>query len=402
MKILIKDVRVVDKDKDFKACVYIENGYVQTLSFDPLEDGQDCLVVEGEGKVLMPSFVDLHAHFRDPGFPEKEDIESGSKAALKGGYTTVNLMGNTYPICDNEDVYNYIIQKSDRLDMIDIQQVFAVTQGFDGKTIDHLDRLPKGVTFLSDDGKGILSNRIMYDVLNKIRETGIGIMVHEEDPSLSGTDYRIAEDLITIRDVYLAVHTGARVHFSHVSTKDSIEAIRYGKQKGASITCEVTPHHISLYDDAYRVNPPIRKKEDVSCIIEAIKDGTVDAIATDHAPHTKADKDKGAPGLIGLETAFQISYQHLVKEGHITLSKLSQLMSYNPAQILGLNRGLIEPGAIADLVLVDLEKSETILNEKIVSRSKNTPYIGMTFKGVIDMTIRQGNIKYSRGEEIDY
>lgn len=393
MSLLIKNVRIIDYKTDMCCDLYIEKDQIKdigNLSYKADE------IIDGSDKVLMPSFVDTHVHFRDPGFLYKETLETGSRAALCGGYTSVNLMGNTNPIVDSPGVYEDIICRGKNLNLIDIHSVYAVTKGFDGHTLDHLNDLPESVRFLSDDGKGILSNYTMFHAMNKAKELGVGIMVHAEDPNLSPLDYRIAEDIITLRDIYLAEQTGARLHMSHVSTVDSIDAVRRGKIKGANVTCEVTPHHLSLWDINYRVNPPIRTKKDVKAVIRGIQDGTVDCIATDHAPHSQEDKAKGAPGMVGLETAFAVCYTNLVKTRQIELKKLSKLMSKNPGDILGIDHGAIEIGKKADLVLVDIEKEYTINKNELMSKSNNTPFDGAKVYGRVEMTIYKGEVKYRR------
>lgn len=392
---LIKNAIIVDKDSNFKGDILIEDGLIKEIA-EKIENDKNYEVIDAKGKVVMPAFVDLHVHFRDPGFTHKEDLETGSKSALRGGYTTVNLMANTKPICDSEEKNKDIVTRGRELDLIDIFQVVAVTQNFDGQNLVDYSKLT--TKFLSDDGKGVLSDLTMYNALLKAKENNKTIMVHAETETFSKIDYRISEDLMTIRDLYLAKYTESPVHFCHVSTVDSINAIRRGKEDGVRVTCEVTPHHIYLYDLPYRVHPPIRKKSDKEALIEAIKDGTVDAIATDHAPHTAEDKEKGSPGLVGLETAFCVSYTSLVKENGIDIKLLSKLMSYGGAKLLEVNKGLIKEGYDADLVFVDLDKKVKVNPEEFASKSKNTPFEGMEFYGEILMTMKKGNVKYRKDE----
>ncbi|NMA93459.1 MAG: dihydroorotase [Clostridiales bacterium] len=391
MGLLIEGARLVDPDIDICGDILFGENIEEIARKIP-RSGHN--VVDGSGMVLMPAFIDLHAHFRDPGFPEKEDLESGARAALAGGYTAVNLMANTNPICDNADVYGYVMEKAETLDLIHIEQVVAVTKGFDGATTEHWDELPQRVRFLSDDGNGIQSSELMYRVMRKATERGLGLMLHEEDSGLSKIDYRLAEDVMTLRDVYLAEHSGCRVHFSHVSTEASIEAVRRAKRRVSNITCEVTPHHISMADSDYRVNPPIRTRRDAAALIDAILDGTVDAIATDHAPHSDEDKRRGAPGMIGLETAFSTCYEVLVQSGIISLQRLVELMSSNPARILGLNKGYLKKGMDADAVLVDLEAKRVVTGESLHSKSSNTPLLGRELPAAIVGTIRAGKLLY--------
>ncbi len=320
MKLLIKGAHLIDGHHAFNKDIYMENGKIKEIGEDL---DHDCQWIDAKGLVLLPAFVDIHAHFRDPGHLDKEDLMTGGMAALKGGYTFVNLMGNTDPVCSHMDTINYIREKARELDLVEVHQCASITENFDGKTLDHLDGLDEDVGMITDDGKGVISPLIMYRAMEKAKEQKRIVMAHAEEMDLTDIDYRLSENLETVRDIYLAKHNGARLHLTHVSTREAIEEIRRAKADGAdNITCDVTPHHISLWDEEYRVNPPIRGKEDVEALIEGIKDGTVDAIGTDHAPHTPEDKEKGSPGISGIETSFQICHTHLVKTGHIQMGQL--------------------------------------------------------------------------------
>ena len=398
MNLLLKSAKVVDYNKEFKGDIYIEKGKIKDFGSNL---NYDCKTIHCDNLVVMPSFIDMHTHFRDPGFTYKEDLNSGSKAALKGGYTFVNLMANTNPICSSMEVVDYVLKKSEELNLIDIHQTVSITKDFDGKTLEHIDSLGKEIRFLSDDGKGVQESGVMYEAFKKAKEKGLIIIAHEEDASLASIDSRLSENIMTFRDIELVRTTKGRLHLAHVSTKESIEEIIKGKKEGLNITCEVTPHHISLYDNSYKVNPPIRNKEDVLALIEAIKAGYVDAIGTDHAPHSAEDKRGGACGISGLETAFSISYTALVRNGHISLNKLSQIMSSNPGNIVDINKGKIEIGYDGDLVVLDLNKEIEINSKEFVSKGKNTPFHGKKFWGEVVATIKNGNLKYNGGIEID-
>ena len=398
MEILIKNTRIVDKSKDFQGDIYIKEGKIAGFA---RELNYNCRTIDGENLVVMPSFIDMHVHFREPGYTYKENIYTGSMAALKGGYTFVNLMANTKPIVSNMEIVDYVLNKAKELDLIDVHQVVSITKDFDGKSLDHLKDLDNRVKFISDDGKGVQSNLTMYKAMKKAKEKNLIIITHEEDEEIVNIDTRLSENLMTFRDIYLASIIDCKLHLAHVSTKESIEEIRKAKAYNPNISCEICPHHMVLYDNDYKVNPPIRKKEDVKAIIAGIKDGTVDMIATDHAPHSQEDKEKGAPGISGIETAFPISYTRLVKSGEISLNKLSQLMSANPAKLASIKKGEIKIGYDGDIVLLDLNKKITIDGEKFVSKGKNTPFNGMECYGEIMATIRKGEIKYNGGIEID-
>jgi dihydroorotase len=337
--------------------------------------------------------------FRDPGLTYKEDILSGSRAAVRGGYTAVNLMANTKPVCCSMDIFQYVKNKAMEIGLIDVHQTISITRNLEGKDISHLDEISNEVKFISDDGRGIVDNRVMYDGMKKALEKNFIVISHVEDEKLAAFDTRLSENLMTSRDVALSEYTGCHLHVAHVSTKEAMKCIIASKRKGNNITCEVTPHHIGLTDEVkYKVNPPIRTRSDVSFLINAIKEGWVDAIGTDHAPHSHEDKKNGSPGISGIETSFSVCYTKLVKEGHINLNKLSEIMSKNPGRIMGLNKGKIQIGYDGDLVLVDINKSVMVDADKFQSKGKNTPFDGMKLYGEVKMTIKGGKVVYS-GEE---
>lgn len=398
MNLLIKNARIVDYSQDFIGDIYIENGKIKEVGLDINIEEVD--LIDAKGLTLMPSFIDTHAHFREPGLTYKEDIESGSKAALRGGYTGVCLMANTKPICSSKEILEEVRNREEELNLIDLHQCISVTKGFNGKDISHLDDFSNDnkVKAISDDGVGVMDSDVMYKAMLKAKKYDWIIMSHAEDHKFSHIDMRIAENIMTLRDIYLAKETGARLHMCHVSTKEAVGYIREAKKQFNNITCEVTPHHIYLTKDIsnYRVNPPIREKDDASEIINAIKDGIIDCIGTDHAPHTKEDKEKGAPGMVGIETSFSICYTRLVKSGAITLNKLSEIMSTNGANILGMNKGRITPGVEGDIVLLDLDKNIVVNSNDFHSKGKNTPFEGMEFYGEVQMTIKEGRILYKK------
>lgn len=397
MNLLIKNANIIDAYENFNGDILIIDGKISEIGKEI--NKTEVETIDAKGLTLMPAFIDTHAHFREPGLTHKEDIESGSKAAAKGGYTGVCLMGNTNPICSSRDVIEYVRNRAKEVGLVDIHQCVSITENFGGKSIEHLNAFEddRELVAITDDGVGVMDSSIMMKAMEKAKENNWIVMSHAEDKTFSKIDMRIAEDLMTIRDLYLAKVTKARLHMAHVSTIESITAIRRAKKEGANVTCEVTPHHIGLTTEEsnYRVNPPIREKDDVKAIIEGIKDGTVDCIGTDHAPHTQEDKEKGAPGMVGLETAFSICYTELVKKYGITINKLSELMSRNPANILGMNKGSITIGKDGDLVLVDLNKEVIIDKDKFVSKGKNTPFHGRKYFGEVVMTIKAGKVIYS-------
>jgi dihydroorotase len=396
MELLIKNARIIDITQDFVGDIYIKDGLIEEIGKEIDKDNIE--VLDCMGKVLMPAFIDTHAHFRDPGLTWKEDIETGSEAALRGGYTGVCLMANTKPICSSKETLEYVRNKSKELNLIDIHQCLSITKDFDGVTLNHLEELSgdKEIKAISDDGVGVVNSNTMLEAMKIAKRNNWVIMSHAESPEFSKVDMRIAENMMTIRDVELAKLSGARLHMCHVSTKEAVKCIIDGKMGGANITMEITPHHIGLTRDVndYRVNPPIREKEDVEAIIEAIKLGMVDTIGTDHAPHTAEEKKNGSPGMVGLETAFSICYTKLVKENGISLNKLSELMSYNPAKLLEMNKGKISIGSDGDFAIVDINKKVKINPEEFASKGRNTPFSGMEFYGEVIVTIKGGEVKY--------
>ncbi|WP_294401774.1 dihydroorotase [uncultured Clostridium sp.] len=398
MELLIKNARIIDISQDFMGDVYIKDGLINEIG--KFINKENVEVLNADGKVLMPSFIDTHTHFRDPGLTWKEDIETGSKAALRGGYTGVCLMANTKPICSDKETLEYVRNKSRELNLIDVHQCLSVTKNFDGVTLSHLEELKDDpeIKAISDDGVGVSNSNTMLEAMKIAKQNNWIIMSHAEEPEFSKVDMRIAENMMTLRDVELAKLSGARLHMCHVSTKESIKYIIDGKMSGANITLEVTPHHIGLTKDIndYRVNPPIREKEDVEAIINAIKLGMVDTIGTDHAPHTAAEKKNGSPGMVGLETAFSVCYTKLVRESGISLNKLSELMSYNGARLLGMNKGKVSIGTEGDLVLIDIDKKIKVKSEEFLSKGRNTPFEGMELYGEILATVKGGAVKYKK------
>jgi len=403
MNIIIKGARLVDSTMDSRSSVgdiIIENGCISDVVIGDcgIASSENFQIIEANKLIAMPAFVDLHTHFRDPGLTHKEDIESGSQAAVRGGYTTVNLMPNTKPVCSSMDIVNYVKNKAEQIGLIDVHQTVSITKDFDWQTLSHLDSLDESVMFISDDGKGSpIPNDIMLQAMNKAESLNLTILSHAEDFSVSKFGDRIAEDLMTTRDLTLAAHTGCKIHMCHVSTKDAIDSIICAKQRSVPVTCEVTPHHLALTSDMedYKVAPPLRRETDRFALIKALTEGWIDAIATDHAPHTPEDKLAGAPGITGIETAFAICNTYLVRRGHISLSCLSEHMADKPARIMNLCKGKLLKGYDADIVLVDPERKFTLTANNLVSKGKNTPFIGKELFGAVVMTLKKGKIVYS-------
>ena len=373
----------------------LKDGLIAVMGLDLAADGEE--VLDCAGRTVLPAFVDLHCHWRTPGFEYKEDIATGSAAAAAGGYTFVNLMPNTKPVCSSADIAHSVMAEAERIGLCAANQTVSITQNFDGHTLDHLKTLPEDLKFITEDGKGVQSGNVMAKAFAIAAQRGLTIMSHAEDMDISPWDYRLAENIETVRNLHLSEYYGTRLHMCHVSTKEAVEAIGAAKWKGVPVTCEVTPHHLWFADTDYRVNPPIRKAEDVDALIEAIRLGVVDAIATDHSPHTDEEKAAGAAGMVGLETAFGVCYTKLCREKGLPLARLAELMSTAPAEILGLaGHGRVLPGYAADLALVELDTPYTVDKNALHSKSHNCPYDGAQLFGRVDLTIKGGKVTWKR------
>ena len=389
---LIKNAKLSDGTQ---VDVLIRDGKIAGLMQDMPAHGEE--VIDAAGRTLLPGFIDLHCHWRTPGFEYKEDIATGSAAAAAGGYTFVNLMPNTRPVCSSAAQAHAVMDEAERLGICGANQTISITENFDGHTLDHLKSLPEDLRFITEDGKGVQNNQVMAKAFAICARRDLVLMSHAEDMEISKWDYRLAENIETVRNLHLSEYYGTRLHMCHVSTKEAVAAIGDAKRRGVPVTCEVTPHHLWFADTDYRVNPPIRQAEDVEALVEAIRTGVVDAIATDHAPHSAEDKANGAAGMIGLETAFGVCYTKLCREQGLDLYYLEALMSRFPAAILGLaGKGAIQVGMDADLTLVELDTPYVVDAAAMHSKSHNTPFDGETLYGRVDLTIRGGRVTYQR------
>lgn len=360
-------------------------------------DPQGEEVLNAQGRTLLPGFVDLHCHWRTPGFEYKEDVASGSAAAAAGGFTFVNLMPNTDPVCSSAEIADEVMKQAAQIGLCGVNQTVSITKDFDGITLDHLKTLPEHLKFITEDGKGVQSGEVMAKAFAICAARGITIMSHAEDMDISPWDYRLAENLETVRNLHLCEYYNTRLHMCHVSTAEAVAAIGEAKWKGVPVTCEVSPHHLWFADLDYKVNPPIREERDTAALVNAIQMGSVDAIATDHAPHSDDDKASGMAGMVGLETAFGVCYTKLCRQAGLPLSRLAELMSTNPALILGLSgKGRIEVGADADLTLVNLSEPYVVDKATLHSKSSNTPFHGVELYGRVDATIYGGRLTYRR------
>ena len=421
--ILIKNGRIVDPVRQFDdiADILIEGKNIvkvgKNLELD--ENDSNLRVIDASGLVAAPGLVDAHVHFRDPGFTYKEDIETGAKAAAKGGFTMVVCMANTKPAVDNLETLKYIQDKAAKTG-IHILQASTITKSLQGKELVDMDAMANaGACGFTDDGIPILNEKILVEAMEKARELDLPVSLHEEDPAFIirpgvnqgtvseklgyGGASRTAEDVMVARDVILALHTGASVCIQHISSGNSVELVRTAKKLGADVHAEATPHHFTLTEDAVleygalaRMNPPLRTEKDRQEIIEGIKDGTIDMIVTDHAPHSMEEKAKplaDAPsGITGLETSLSLGIKSLVQPGHISLMKLMELMSKNPAEFYRMEPASITEGAVADLVIFGENELWTV--DKFASKASNSPFKGWELPGKVHFTICDGNIVY--------
>lgn len=383
----------------------------------------DARVIDADGLMIAPGLADTHVHFRDPGFLYKEDIYTGARAAAKGGFTQIVLMANTKPCVDNEDTLSYVLAKGKETG-IHIASCANVTKGMAGKELTDMERLSEsGAAGFTDDGIPLMEEGLVREAMERAKKLHKPISFHEENPSLIvnngihkgkasefyhiGGSPREAEINLVKRDLELALLTGADVVIQHISTKEAVELVRRAKEKGARVHAEATPHHFTLTEDAAikkgalaKMNPPLREEEDRLAIIEGLKDGTIDLIATDHAPHSKEEKDRPiteAPsGIIGLETALSLGIRELVEKGYLTWPELINRMSTSPCGLYGLEGGRIEEGAAADLVLFHPQELWTV--SEFASKSSNSPFIGENLPGVIYYTICGGRIVYKKAE----
>lgn len=416
--LLIKNIRAVDAKNDFITDVLIVDGKIAEVESNIRLGAEN--IIDGTDLVLMPSLFDMHVHLRDPGFTHKEDVLTGCSAALAGGVTGVLAMPNTDPPCDNPETIRYIIEKADGTG-VDVYPVGCITGKMKGDGLCDYDVLKAaGCICISDDGRPVENAEYMRRALELSNTNGLLVASHCEDLSIinkgiinkgetsaklgvRGMD-RASEDYITAREMILASSVGARIHICHVSTEGSAAMIRFAKSRGVKVTCETAPHYFMLTDkllekrDAdYRMNPPLRTPEDVKAIISAIKDGTIDCIITDHAPHTskeKSDFESAPNGVVGLETSLAATLTALYHTGEISLNKVVELMCVNPRRILGLEIPAIQVGKTADLVIADINMKWTVEPEKLHSKSHNTVFKGMTLTGKPLVTISKGVIRY--------
>lgn len=428
---LIINGHVVDPETGLceKADILVEDKrikkiYTKSKGENADADAGEQNVVDASDCYVMPGFIDLHVHFRDPGLTYKEDIATGSLAAARGGVTTVCAMPNTKPVVDTVETLQYVLDKAEQEAPIHVKQLSSITMGMEGKELVDMRKMHEaGAVAFSEDGKSVMDIKLYRKAMKEAAELGAVVMAHCEDKDLVGNGvlnegvasekYNVegipnsVEDVITARDILLAAETGAKLHICHCSTRGTVELMRMAKRLGANVTAEVCPHHftltdadITVADSNYKMNPPLRTESDVKALIEGLVDGTMDCISTDHAPHSEEEKskyfDEALFGIVGLETSAALTYTALVDTGLMSIMDMAMKMSYNPAKVIGIDKdyGRLTEGAMADIVIFNPNAEWTVDVNEFASKGHNTPYNGKTLKGRVMATICDGKIVY--------
>lgn len=420
-KLLIKNGTAVLPEGEVRCDILTENGKIAAMAPDLADP--DAKVIDAVGLHVFPGLIDMHVHLREPGYEYKEDIASGCAAAVKGGFTQVCCMPNTDPVCDNAAVVGYIRARAKEVGLCKVNPIGAITKGEKGDALAEIGKMKEaGAVAVSDDGRPVSDARMMRLAMEYASDFGLICLSHCEDKSLVDGGVvnegynstlaglkgitRAAEEVMIAREIVLAETLGKRVHICHVSTKGGVQLLREAKARGVKVTAETCPHYFTLTDDVIlqydantKVNPPLREASDVAAIREGLRDGTLDCIVTDHAPHHRDEKmveyNLAAFGISGIETSFSLSYTHLVKGGLLTLSQLADRMSAAPAAILGLSGGELRVGKTADIMLADLSEKYIIDSRKFLSKGKNTPFNGMEVYGRVKCTIVDGKVKFA-------
>ena len=427
MKLLLKGGRLIDplQDLDEQMDILVENGKIvevgKSLHKSRTNSAESLKILELKGMVIAPGLIDMHTHLREPGFEYKETIRSGSEAAAAGGFTSIACMPNTKPVNDNRSITEFIKRKAAACNLVNVYPIASISMGSEGSSLtEFMDLKDAGAVAFSDDGKPVMDSALMRRALEYASSLGVSIISHCEDTHLSSGGVmneglvsttlglqgipNIAEDAMVARDIIIAGYTKAFLHIAHVSTAGSVRLIREAKERGIKVTAETAPHYFTLTDEMLtdfdtnaKVNPPLRCKEDVTAIREALRDGIIDVIASDHAPHASTDKevefDYAAFGITGLETSLALGLR-LVADGFLSLKQLFLRMSTNPARILNLAKGTLKVGSDADITVIDLKKKWKVERGKLRSKGKNTPFHGWTMTGKAVITIMDGNIIY--------
>ena len=426
MKLLLKGGRIVNPAQGFDgvADLLIENGYIIEMSENI--SAADAEIFDAQGLVVAPGFIDMHVHLREPGLEAKEDIVSGTRAAAAGGFTTIACMPNTKPTVDNAITVSGIIHRAQYEGVVNVKVIGALSKGQEGKELAEIgDMIFTGAVAISDDGSSLNNNSLLKTGLEYTSMFDCPVITHSEDESLveDGVMHEgavsamlgmkgrpaVAEDIAVARDLMLAQYADAKIHIAHVSSKGAVELIRQAKRKGIKVTAEATPHHLTLTDEAVRsfdtatkVNPPLRSADHVAALIEGLQDGTIDAIATDHAPHAFEEKDmeykQAPPGITGMETALGVVLTGLYHTGKLTLLELVERMSTAPARILGLESGVLTTGSLADITIFDANAEWVVDSSKFYTKGKHTPFDKKTLKGKVVATIVKGKFVMRNGE----
>ena len=428
MKILIKNGHVIDPANgiDEVTDIYVKDGVIAEIGKNNDLDGvENAQVIDATGKIVAPGLVDMHVHLREPGQEYKEDIETGTRAAVYGGVTSVACMPNTDPVCDNETVVRYIKERAKEVGYANVYPVGAISKGLEGQYLSEIGEMVfNGAVAITDDGKPVENSALMRRAMQYSDMFDITVISHCEDMALGEGDMNegavatemglrgispAAEEVMAARDILVAESVGCRVHIAHISTKNTVELIRQAKKRGVRVTCETCPHYFSLTDEACRgyntnakMNPPLRTAEDVLAIKEGLKDGTIDCIVTDHAPHHPDEKEcefgYAKNGIVGLETSLGLGIKCLVKEGYLTMSQLIEKMSKNPSEVLGIAKGTLGVGYGADIVIFDPETSWTVDIKELHSKSKNSPFNGFELYGKPEYVLVNGKVVINSGE----
>jgi dihydroorotase len=426
-KKLLKNGCVLDSTgKLVKKDILIEGKYIKQIDYPISLTDFETEVIDLNGKLISPGFIDMHVHLREPGFEEKETIETGTQAAAKGGFTTIACMPNTRPVIDSATIFKGVVQKAEQIGFARVLPFAAITVHEAGHQLTDMTTLKQaGVIGFSDDGVGVQNSRVMKDAMRIAHSLNLPIVAHCEDYTLSkggcvhdgrfAARYHLkgipseAESIHVGRDILLAEDIGVHYHVCHISSEQSVRLVREAKARGQRVTAEVTPHHLLLCEEdilepnpMFKMNPPLRSVRDHDALLVGLKDGTIDIIATDHAPHTlqeKANDIEMAPfGIVGLETAFPLLYTHLVLKGILTLAELIQKMSYKPAEIFDLPYGVLAKERIADVTIIDLEEERNIDPTTFLSKGRNTPFTGWKVKGWPVMTLMNGRVTFTEKE----